>query len=326
LYYNRTLTKEFSQLIEKGGHLRWLFNFVKKNDDLDFLIGRNNNNEWVSIYRGLSRILTIHPRKRNNMILKIDADKAYKSIKNDIYGIKSLPLFFEKELKSLISGITKNKKFDGDYKNEKEGYYQNELSRLFGICGNSTSDFVIIDKEVVIGYQNKTEKQKICVVKSKKYKKLLNSLSKYNSKRFGKNLQNKSVGNELDFLALDKKGNILLIEYKHGTNTSGIYLSPFQIGMYYDLFKKLPMNDLQNAVFEMLSQKKKIGLINSDWVTPKTIKKIIPVLIISNYNYKSSAKVKYREVLKFLRASKGNNFLKNIKTLNYTSSAGLTPW
>jgi len=96
--------------------------------------------------------------------------------------------------------------------------------------------------------------------------------------------------------------------------------------MYYDLFKKLPMNDLQNAVFEMLSQKKKIGLINSDWVTPKTIKKIIPVLIISNYNYKSSAKVKYREVLKFLRASKGNNFLKNIKTLNYTSSAGLTPW
>lgn len=29
--------------------------FVKKQPNLDFLIGKNNGEEWISIYRGLSK-------------------------------------------------------------------------------------------------------------------------------------------------------------------------------------------------------------------------------------------------------------------------------
>ena len=53
MYYNRTLSKELSALLETGGELRWLFDFVKNHPDLDFLVGKNNSKEWLSVYRGL---------------------------------------------------------------------------------------------------------------------------------------------------------------------------------------------------------------------------------------------------------------------------------
>ncbi|MEA3494807.1 MAG: hypothetical protein U9R42_02105, partial [Bacteroidota bacterium] len=289
MYYNRKISNSFSVLIESGGKLRWLFDLVKKRDDLDFLIGKNNSKEWISVYRGLTSIIKITGYKKSDDI-KIDGAKSYKIILPQLYGRKSISEMFKKELEHLINIISKNEKFDKYYKNKKEGYYQNILSRKYGIFGDKDDDFVIIDKEAVVGYLNQKEKDTVFKKILPKYKQFQHDISAKNSKRYGKDIEKKSVGNELDFLALDKNGNILLIEYKHGTNTSGIYLSPIQIGMYYDIFTNFPRKDLEKAVFEMLIQKQKIGLICPNWVIPKKIKDIIPVLIISEYNYKSSAK------------------------------------
>lgn len=144
--------------------------------------------------------------------------------------------------------------------------------------------------------------------------------------KFGKNeISKKGIGNELDFLALDKDGNLLLIELKHGTNTSGIYLSPLQIGLYFEIFNMFPWEELQYSVSQMIDQKKRIGLINSKWKTPE-IKRIVPVLQISEFNYRGSAKDKFNEVLEFVRDIKGSSFLQDIRTYNYTKEDGLTPW
>lgn len=261
MYYNRKISNSFSALIEKGGELRWLFEFVKTQDDLDFLIGKNNSKEWISVYRGLSRVLKITKTKETD-IVKLDGANAYKNILPKLYGKKSTSIVFKKELEHLVNVVSKDKKFDRYYKNKKEGYYQNILSKKYGICGNKNDDFVIIDKEAVVGYLNQKEKDTAFNKIQTKYKQFQKDISEKNSKRYGKNVEKKAVGNELDFLALDKNGNILLIEYKHGTNTSGIYLSPIQIGMYYDIFTNFPRKDLENAVFEMLTQKQKIGLIS----------------------------------------------------------------
>ena len=161
-----------------------------------------------------------------------------------------------------------------------------------------------------------------------KYKKLLNQISTLNSKRFGTNLESRTIGNELDFLALDKEGNIKLIEFKHGSNTSGIYLSTIQIAMYYDILNRFPREKLEETVVDMLVQKQKIGLINPDWKKPNAIKDIIPVLIISEYNYKSSAKIKFDEILQIAREEDqlGEKFLENIETYNFTIENGLQKW
>lgn len=324
MYYNRTISKELSGLLETGGELRWLFDFVKNHKELDFLIGKNNSKEWISVYRGLTRIISVLPI--NNTSVLIDADDKYKTISPSLYGQKSLSANFQNEIEYLITQIEQNSKFNRYYKNKKEGYYQNELSKIFGICGKPDTDFVIIDKEAVIGYSNQAEKDNLLGSIQQKYKQLQREISVLNPERYGKDLGKKAIGNELDFLALDKEGNILLIEYKHGTNTSGIYLSPLQIGMYNDIFTSFPKNELEIAVFEMLEQKQKIGLINQNWKKPNCIKDIIPVLIISEFNYKSSAKTKFDEILKFTRKQLGSSFLNNLQTYNFTMKNGLSNW
>lgn len=325
MYYNRTLTTEFAQLLEEEGKLRWLFEYIKNRTDLDFLIGRNNNHQWISVYRGLSRIFTIrNPIKGDKKTL--DAAEAYRKLVPSLFEKNPLKDNFESEIEALISKINELPKFDRYYKNKKEGFYQNELSRRYGICGNASDKFVIVDKEAVIGYENNSEKEKLYGPVHAKYKKLQRFISEQNPVRYGKNISKKAIGNELDFLAIDKEGNILLIEYKHGTNTSGIYLSSLQIGMYYDIFTSFPRHQLINSIEEMLEQRKSIGLIHSDWKMPE-IKDIIPVLIISEFNYKySSAQKKFSEVMQLLREQTDKHFLSNLKTYNFTMEKGLKQW
>jgi len=324
MYYNRTISNDFASLLEGQGSLRWLYDFVKNHKELDFLIGKNNSKEWISVYRGLTRLVSISPI--NHTSINLDADKKYKSIIPSLYGKKSILDLFQNELVILIAQIEQNRQFDKYYKNKKEGYYQNELSKIYGICGSPYTDFVIIDKEAVIGYSNQAEKDNLLGNIQQKYKQLQREISNLNPERYGKDLGKKAIGNELDFLALDKDGNILLIEYKHGTSTSGIYLSPLQIGMYNDIFTSFPKNELECAVFEMLEQKQKIGLINPNWNKPNSIKDIIPVLIISEFNYKSTAKTKFDEILQYTRKQLGASFLNNLQTFNFTMKNGLSNW
>jgi len=259
-------------------------------------------------------------------IVNIDGAKAYQDILPRLYGKKSTSEKFEEELEYLLNVVSKEKKFDKYYNNKKEGFYQNILSRKYGICGTKNDNFVIIDKEAVVGYSDQAEKNKLFGNMQQKYKQLQQDISDLNPVRYGKNLGKKAIGNELDFLALDKEGNILLIEYKHGTNTAGIYLSPLQIGLYNDIFTSYPKNELEDAVFDMLKQKQEIGLINSNWPKPNRIKNIIPVLIISEYHYKSSAKTKFDEILQFTRTKLGSEFLKNLQTFNFTMTNGMLHW
>lgn len=326
MYYNRRISGSLSKLLEEDGKLRWLFDFVKNHKELDFLIGKNNSEEWVSIYRGTTCLLKIGQNVHNPQFITINAHDKYKSISSKLYGNKDIDCCFQTEIEDLISEIDLNTQFDRYYKNKKEGYYQNNFSRKYGICGSPDDDFVIIDKEVVIGYANQNEKDLIFGNIRSKYKQLQEEISILNPKRYGRDLEKKSLGNELDFLALDKDGNILLIEYKHGTNTSGIYLSPLQIGMYYEIFTTYPKKELECAVFDMLAQKQKIGLINPNWIAPTQIKDIIPVLIISEYNCKSSAKTKFNEIMQFVKNQKGIGFLNNLKTYNYHIDKGLSSW
>jgi len=324
MYYNRRISDSFAKLLEVGGELRWLFDYVKQNPELDFLIGKNNSKQWISIYRGLSRILTISPMAKADMI-KLDGANAYKELNKKLYGQKELSDYFYQDLDRIVKAVSANEKFDRYYNNRKEGYFQNEMSRKFGICGDPEDNFAIIDKEAVIGHENIQEKNDIYGRIRLEYKGYQKGLSQFNAKRFGKELDKKPIGNEVDFLALDRDGYLLLIEYKHGTNTSGIYLSPLQIGMYYDLFSMFPRKELEKSAHQMIEQKKRIGLINPKWKTP-AIKEIVPVLIISEYNYKSSAKTKFQEVSTFMKKKRGAAFLKELRTYNYTTNDGIVDW
>ena len=176
MYYNRTISDPFSKLIEDGGSLRWLFDFVKEREDLDFLIGKTKSNEWISVYRGLTRIIRIQPHKGGVNYICLDAADKYKHMASDlgldIYGAKPPTFQFQEDLERLIEKTAADAKLDKYYVNRKEGYYQNVLSRKYGVCGKSDDEFVIIDKESVIGYANQDQKDSLFGASQKKYKEL----------------------------------------------------------------------------------------------------------------------------------------------------------
>jgi len=326
MYYDRTLSPSTASLIEKNGELRWLYDFVKSHKDLDFLVGKNNKTEWISVYRGLSRILTINPYKNEPNKIKISAAEAYKDIAVkeglNLYGKHDAKNTLKDELTAILNKVSKEEKFDRYYNNKKEGYFQNIFSRNFGLSGSASGNWAIIDKEVVIGYDDLDEKKREFGKIQKKYKELQREISSINANKFGANLVGKPLGNELDFLALDNRGYILLIEYKHGKNTSGIYLSPLQIGLYYDVFSEFLRRNrsaFEKTIYTMLYQKQKIGLVNANWRPPKKIKGILPVLVISEYNEKSVAMSNFNEVLDIVcKKNSDDNFLSYLQIYSFT--------
>ena len=166
-YYDRELLSVFAQLLEPNGKLCWLYDYVKQRSDLDFLVGKNNGVEWISVYRGLSRIITIK-RNLNSSGLRIEAANKYLQLADqlgisDIYGeiANNTIADFSSNLNLLVSEVEKTPDFDRYYNTRKEGYYQNQFSRQYGMCSSASEDFVIIDKEAVIGYKNKDKKADI---------------------------------------------------------------------------------------------------------------------------------------------------------------------
>jgi len=330
MYYNRTMDSKFAKLLEEKNELNWLLEFVFKNDDLDFLTGKSDSHKkgWISVYRGLSRILKI--TQYENGDLMFDANDAYKNISPKLYGRKKLEQSFNAEIRQLEALLEhvrdeNNKRFNRYYDNRKEGFFQNKLSRDYALKATSESEFVIIDKEAIIGYKDISEKNEQFENIQIRYKALQKLVSKEDPERYGINLEKKALGGELDFIALDKKGQILLIEYKDSRNTSGIYLSPIQIGFYTELFSNLE-GGLETPLLDMLKQKQEVGLISKAFSIPNKINGIVPILLISEYNEKSVAKDKFVEVMDIIKKKSdfGHSFLHNLEVKEYTVEGKIT--
>lgn len=338
MYYDRTLSDEFASNLMEGGKLRWLFDFVKERSDLELSLvvsGQNGKKkERIIFYRGLTKIMEIE--KMSTKQVKVKGAGKYREIVPDIYGEKDVEYIKKEPVEKIIKFLREDEKSARYYDSKKEGYYQNELSRKYGIDVGDDAEFVIVDKEVVVGYDDKAEREREFGPIKDKYKEIQKKILIKNPKRYGSKLDEKSLGNKLDFLALNKNGDIYLIELKHGTNTSGIYLSPLQIGLYYEIFDKfarLPnsqkdnkLSKLQKNVLSMLKQKQEIGLINPNWKVPKFSGKIVPVLTVADPNPRSSAKEKFAEILNICRENLGAEFLKNTKTFDYITDKDLVSW
>jgi hypothetical protein len=280
-----------------------LFNLVKGRDDLDFLIGANNSKRWISVYCGTTSLLDITFTRG---LVSISAHNKYIVLAQNnnlnIYGDKeTADLNFEDDFVQFISFLHQNNHLERHYGNKKEGYFQNLFSRQFGILSDGNEDFVVIDKEVVIGYQNMQIKEKYFGVQRERFKAIKKHLSELDANRYGSKLSGEALGNELDFLAVNRSGESLLIEFKHGSSTKGIYLSPIQIGLYCSLFReyiRCYREDFIDDVGEMIKQKKDMGLISRNFPEVKLSGNIVPMLIIAKYNPRSSALSKLRETLK----------------------------
>lgn len=267
-YYDRTMSTEFETVItSKFG---WLIQFVKDHECLDFQTGYGRETKsWFSIYRGTGRVLRI---KLSRGKIKFDADKYYKALHQPWFTEETLN---EESFKLYLENIEKNNQLDEYYVStkgeEKEGYYQNLISRRYTIGLKPEDDFVIIDKELVIAFESKPYKKEwnrqIVQEQIEGIDKIRNIVPKM---RLPKDIH--PVYGEFDFLAVDKRGNFIIMELKQDDGQK-TYLSPVQTNYYVMQFEKLIKEKgkqyLCNSLRKMYDQKVRMGLINNGWKFPE---------------------------------------------------------
>ena len=271
IYYNRVMHEDLTKLIREK--YQWLIDYVINCPELDFQTGSNANDTWFSIYRGTGRVLTI---KKNDSLV---ADKQYKALFSSFYMSPN-----KKNLDCLMKELAKKEElkryYIGKDGKKKEGYYQNLISRRYSLFCKPQDDFIIIDKEFVLGYSDDGIKKTETNLIKDKYDNIIESLKKKDE--FGTGI--KCPGSECDFVGLTKNGDILLLELKRYEDTSKIALSPVQVGKYVDLtenYLSKYKTDFEKNVLEMVKQKVNLGILIPKFDIPKKISgRIIPAVVV----------------------------------------------
>jgi len=264
-YYNRVMSKDFENIILKD--YQWLINYVKNDKELDFQTGfdQKQKKSWFSVYRGTSRILQI-TYYENSKKIKIDAADAYKELDTQIFKSQHVD---EKMLAQYLVAIRENPRFGRYYIDskgiKKEGYYQTLISRRYTFENAIDDDFIIFDKEFVIGFRDEDFKKKWNEGLVKIQEKHLDELRKTSSDKLPEDI--KLEYGEFDFMGLTWDGDLIIMELKKDASNG---LSPIQIA-YYDLqFSKLlsegMVDQLDAVIKSMIEQKRRMGLIKR---TPK---------------------------------------------------------
>lgn len=206
-----------------------------------------------------------------------------------------------KTFAELLRRVNNDRRFDRYYQSEnkkKEGFYQNLISRRYTLHCRPEDDIIIVDKEFVIGYENQDTKDRILDSIKKKYDRIINQIKVlYPFERWPKDI--KQSGEECDFLALTKDGDILLLELKQSVDTQKIYLSPLQVGKYADMTKVL-LDECSAGFFDvlkkMVEQKRRIGILKPQWELPKKFSGKVRTAVVVGGDSSSAAKRKYKQI------------------------------
>jgi len=178
---------------------------------------------------------------------------------------------------------------DGHYRNREEGYWQNLLSQAFGRNWQPGMDWLIVDREAVVGFASDADRRQILGPIQAKYERVRADLQNEDSRTWGQPTD-KGLGNECDFLAIGPAGELLCIELKHGSNTSGIYWGALQAAVYRDIFAAA-LSSISDDIKALVRQKVAIGLLPHKALArlpDGEFRCVVPVLAVADPNDRSA--------------------------------------
>lgn len=237
----------------------------------------------IMVYHGGTCLLVINLSRLNNGEISFKS-KSYEKERNMPEGKKCPELFKGKEcaeafalLKSVSNvkdmeliidrvssflGYAVSTVSDKFYhNNHSEGYWSSKLSIDYGRNWTQDDEWLIIDREAVIGF-NAADGKIASKLKEDFYSAIKQEIEsiKQNPDFSGWGDLTKSFGDELDFLAIGRDGQLLCIELKHGNNTSGIYWGPLQATVYQKAFEE-KVAEMSKSIIKMVQQKIELGLL-----------------------------------------------------------------
>ena len=256
-YYDRTMDDSFISKVLND--YPWLIHFVKNTSELDLQTGHDpkQGRSWLSVYRGTGRVLTFASRRNG---YKIDAADAYKRIAPIGFFEHPTEDSFVEYLSNIREAPNLQPFYESD-KGKKEGFYQNLIGRRYTFNTKAEDDFIIIDKEMVVGFKDEVTKTAWNKDIISKIEALIRNLRRDYKGRLPKDISSKY--GEFDFLAMTWDGDIIIMEVKQD-DPKNTYLSPIQVRFYDEQFHKLlkENKDISDNIMKMVQQKVDMGIIN----------------------------------------------------------------
>ena len=256
-YYDRTMDDSFISKVISD--FPWLIHFVKNTSELDLQTGHDpkQKRSWFSVYRGTGRVLTFKSRRNG---YKLDAADAYKIIAPNGFFEHPTEDSFVEYLSRIRKAPNLKRYYESD-KGKKEGFYQNLIGRRYTFNTKIEDGFIIIDKEMVVGFKDKDTKIAWNEDIKAHQEALISELrDKYNG-TLPQDIP--SMYGEFDFLAMTWNGDIIIMELKQN-DSQKTSLSPIQVRFYDEQFHKLlkENKDISDNIMKMVQQKVDMGIIN----------------------------------------------------------------
>ena len=205
-YYDRTMDDSFISKVL--GDYPWLIKFVKKTPELDFQTGHDprQGRSWFSVYKGTGRVITFVSRRNG---YKIDAADAYKRIAPIVFFEHPTENSFVEYLSNIREAPNLQRYYESD-QGKKEGFYQNLIGRRYTFNTKAEDDFIIIDKEMVVGFKDEVTKTAWNKDIISNIEALIRNLRRDYKGRLPKDISSKY--GEFDFLAMTWDGDIIIID------------------------------------------------------------------------------------------------------------------
>jgi len=157
--------------------------------------------------------------------------------------------------------------------------YLSSEGRVQALLGRGTSDFGAIDREVVINFPSQPAKAAALAGEAAGIHAAREQLAL--TRRWAE--KEKAFGDELDLLAVDRAGRVLVVEVKHGTDTGGVGWTPAQVALYLRLCQLwVDATPWAGSVLNgMLDQARRIGLSghSSEFTVAEPVT-LVPVVAI----------------------------------------------
>ncbi len=294
--YARAMDECVLRSLLQDGPYRFLISDVSVGDPdaLDVHLRENNT---IMYYHGTTRVLTVQFRAGNGSVkAKASADPAYarySGCQQEYHRLmtqwvsEDADAFRSAFLEYLPKAITSsNARY---YRNQQEGYWQNRLCIRYGKQWSPADEWLIIDRECVVGFDDGSEKARFYENASRAYQGVRDRLQREDAVMWGKPA-GKTFGDELDMLAINQAGDLVVIELKHGKNSRGIYWGPLQVGLYHDAFATTT-GAISDGIRKLVAQKIALGLLPHNacgLLDRSSLKRVEPMLAVAKPNRDSN--------------------------------------
>ena len=252
--YSRSPPPDLQKLLRHGGFLSPIIQLSGKRAgkydlplDVHFRPG-----DQVDVYYGHARIIGV--KRINNTTVTVFADKSYTNYHEEFFTTWNIEdIKFEKSLESYIDKLEV-----ADRHTKKEGRLQANWSQV-------KHPWVPFDREAILSYGHiGKEDRNVNFSEVKNARFILSDIAL----RPGSRTQSwaepsNKLGDELDQLAVDDKGNLVLIEIKDASaSPAQVFYAPLQLLQYIHEWRRaFGWLSVSRALQELIDARVKLGLM-----------------------------------------------------------------